>query len=203
MEPTTTKRHYRMGARAEAAEQTLTRIHEAATALFASRPFAEVTLQAVAEQAGVTLQTVLRRCGSKERLFQEAAARFSSQVERTRVAPAAASAAEAVATLVASYEAMGDLAWNGLVQEDQHASIKALYDEARSLHRRWVDATFATVLAGTRGAERERRAQLLFAATDFYLWKLYRRDLGLGRRTTTARIVDHVEAVIAHLRKDR
>jgi hypothetical protein len=41
---------------------------------------------------------------------------------------------------------------------------------------------------------------LLFGATDFYLWKLYRRDLGLGRRTTTARIVDHVEAVLASFR---
>ncbi|BCS32525.1 hypothetical protein TBR22_A17400 [Luteitalea sp. TBR-22] len=189
-----------MGARAEAAERTLDRIHEAATALFRTRPFAEVTLQAVAEGAGVTLQTVLRRCGSKERLFQEASSRFAAQVERSRKVAATDDVAGAVGTLVASYEAMGDLAWNGLVQEDHQPLIRARYVEARAMHRRWVEATFGSVLAGLRRAERERRVLLLFGTTDFYLWKLYRRDLGLGRRATTARLVDHVEAVLATFR---
>jgi hypothetical protein len=148
----------------------------------------------------VTLQTVLRRCGSKDRLFQEASSRCAAQVERSRQVAVAGDTPAAVATLVASYEAMADLAWNGLVQEHQHATIQALYVEARALHRRWVETTFASALAGSRGAERERRVHLLFGATDFYLWKLYRRNLGLGRRTTTARIVDHVEAVLASFR---
>ena len=50
-----------MGARAIAVERTSTRIMEAAVVLFRSRPFTEVTLQAIADAAGVTLQTVLRR----------------------------------------------------------------------------------------------------------------------------------------------
>ena len=62
-------RAYRMTARAEAAEETGRRIKEAAYALFSTRLFASVTLQEIADQAGVTLQTVLRRFGSKEDLF--------------------------------------------------------------------------------------------------------------------------------------
>ncbi|WP_396624821.1 hypothetical protein [Luteitalea sp.] len=37
------------GVRAEAAERTLERIHDAATALFRTKPFADVTLQAIAK----------------------------------------------------------------------------------------------------------------------------------------------------------
>ena len=64
------KRAYRMGARAEAAERTAERIQSAAIGLFRSRPFSEVTLQAIADKAEVTLQTVLRRFGSKEQVRQ-------------------------------------------------------------------------------------------------------------------------------------
>lgn len=190
------KRPYRMDARAAAAGQTLARIHAAATELFRTRPFADVTLQAIAERAGVTLQTVLRRCGTKERLFEAAAMATADQVMASRAVPAGADTARAVETLVASYEDMGDLGWRGLVQEDQFPWIKARFDDARRRHRAWVEACFAEALRGTRGEERERRVLLLFAATDFYVWKLYRRDLGLDRATVTKRMVDLVDAVV-------
>ena len=44
-----------------------------ARALFAERPYDQVSLPAIAERAGVTVQTVLRRFGSKEDLFAAAA----------------------------------------------------------------------------------------------------------------------------------
>lgn len=52
------KRPYRMKARAEAAERTARAILNAAAELWRDHPLDEITLQQVAERAGVTAQTV-------------------------------------------------------------------------------------------------------------------------------------------------
>lgn len=195
-------RVYRMGSRAEAAEQTATRIKTAAIDVFGSRPFADVTLQAIAEAAGVTLQTVLRRFGSKEQLFRAASEADADAVFRKREVPPQADVAAIVRTLVASYEEMGEMVWRGVSQEDQFPLIKELFDMARSRHRRWIEANFADAIGAARGAERERRTLLLFAATDFYIWKLYRRDLDKSRDFTTDRMVDLVRAAIRSFRRE-
>src|SRR5437764_2573263 len=59
-------RLYRMVARAEAAEATRLRILDAARQLFADLLYDQVSLNAVAARAGVTVQTVIRRFTSKE-----------------------------------------------------------------------------------------------------------------------------------------
>ena len=192
-----------MGARAQAVEQTGERIKEAALALFRSRPFAEVTLQAIADAAGVTLQTVLRRFGSKENLFRSVADTQSDAIRKAREITHPRNVPEIVRTLVASYEQMGDLNWRGVSQEDQFPLIKQVVDMGREGHRRWVEASFADILAPARGAERQRRTLLLFAATDFYIWKLYRWDLGRSREWTTARMSDLVTALIGDFRRQR
>ena len=74
------ERPYRMQARARAAEATAQAIIAAACALFAERPYDEVSLPVIAERAGITVQTVLRRFGSKEELFAVAAQQRSGQI---------------------------------------------------------------------------------------------------------------------------
>jgi AcrR family transcriptional regulator len=189
------KRPYRMKARAAAAEQTAQRIYAAAVELFRSHPFPEVTLQAVAERAGVTLQTVLRRFGSKEMLFEAAGNHFRDRVMQSRVPARPADIRSAIESLVASYEEMGDLNWHALCQEDQSAVVRAALDKGRAAHRRWLETSFAHLLPARAGAERERRVLLLFGVTDFYLWKLFRRDLGHERQATTKRMIDLVAAL--------
>lgn len=189
------KRAYRMSARAEAAEETTKRIYGAAVGLFTALPFAEVTLRAVAERAGVTLQTVLRKFGSKEALFEQAAEAMNAEVFASRVPPRAGDVRSAVEALVASYEAMGELGWRGLCEEGQFDFVKKSMDRARSAHRAWVESAFAHRLPRRATAKREQRVLLLFAATDFYVWKLYRRDLGIGREATVERMIDLVEAI--------
>jgi AcrR family transcriptional regulator len=184
-----------MGKRARGAEQTLERIYDAAFALFRSRPFGEVTLQAIADAAQVTLQTVLRRCGSKEQLFTEAAARQMELIFRDRKAPSDGGIEAVVRTIVASYEDMGDLNWRGVSQEDEFPFIKKTFDEARVRHRQWIATCFSEVIGPVRSKERDRRITLLYAATDFYLWKLFRLDLGMSRAQTTAHMLDLVTAL--------
>jgi AcrR family transcriptional regulator len=185
-----------MVARAEAAERTTEKIFAAARELFGERPFEDVTVQAIADRAGVSLQTVLRKFGSKEGLFEAAGEAIKRAVMESREPPRQDVRA-AVEALVASYEEMGDVGWNGLRQEDRFPWVKKVMDEARAAHRVWVERAFAHLLPARHGAERERRILLLFAATDYYTWKLFRRDLDLGREITIERMIDLVNAVSA------
>jgi AcrR family transcriptional regulator len=189
------ERTYRMVARAEAAERTRLEVLHAALALFTREPFGSITLQAIADEAGVTLQTVLRKFGSKEGLFEAAAGEVERRVleERTQDLPADVDAA--LSQLVASYERIGEFNWRALCQEDQFPFISAGMHRARELHREWLAHFFQAELAGARPAERARRLELLFGATDFYLWKLYRKDLGHSRAVATSLLRDAVHAL--------
>lgn len=68
-------RSYRKKARAEAERATGEAILDAAFAAFGNEPFDRVTLQRIAEESGVAVQTVIRRFGSKEELFEALVAR--------------------------------------------------------------------------------------------------------------------------------
>lgn len=184
------KRPYRQTLRAATAERTSRKIFAAAAGLFRDRPFADVTVQAVADRAGVSLQTVLRKFGSKEALYEAAAKSLSADVMSSRVPARTADVRAAVEALVASYERMGDLGWRGLTQEDQFPFVRDMMSGARDAHRAWIESTFAHVLPRRAGPERVRRVLLLFAATDFYVWKLFRRDLALGRDVTVERMIE-------------
>ncbi|MEW5848806.1 MAG: helix-turn-helix domain-containing protein [Myxococcota bacterium] len=190
-----------MVARAEAAERTTEKIFSAALELFRDRPFSEVTVQAITDRAGVSLQTVLRKFGSKEGLFEAVGQEMLRTVMTSR-RPATSDVRVAVETLVASYETMGDVGWRGLCEEGQFPWLKQQMDKARAAHREWVEQSFAHLLPAQPKAERDRVILLLFAATDFYLWKLFRRDLGLGRQATTERMIDLVNNVVRGLRDE-
>jgi AcrR family transcriptional regulator len=76
------RRAYRMDRRARAVEETGRRILDAAFAAFGEDLYDQVSLQHVAARAGVTVQTVIRRFGSKDELYA-ALARWRSEQIRT------------------------------------------------------------------------------------------------------------------------
>src|SRR5436190_17082124 len=63
------KRAYRMQLRAASAEATLERVLDAASELFSGASYDEVSLEAIARRARVSLPTVLRKFGSKDGLL--------------------------------------------------------------------------------------------------------------------------------------
>ncbi len=101
----------------------------------------------------------------------------------------------AVRALVASYEQMGELNWRLLRFEAHSDALHRILVGARASHRDWIARAFAGHVPA-RGAHRERRLDALHAATDFYMWKLYRRDLGRSRARCEAAMLRLVEAVI-------
>jgi AcrR family transcriptional regulator len=187
-------RAYRMTARAEAAAETARRIIEAAAELFIALDYEDVTLQAIAERAGVTLQTVLRRFGDKERLTTTVAELKRNEIRRARMPSSPGNIDEAVHLLLNSYSSLADITWRFLRQERRIPILKRTLDSARQLHRGWIEAVFAPLLP--QGRARARAVRMLFAVTDFYQWKLLHIDLGLGRAEVERTMRDLVKAVL-------
>lgn len=168
-----------MVARAAAAQASAERILEAARALFGELLYDQVSLDSVAERAGVTVRTVVRRFGSKEGLFTLVADRMSRQVRSEREAGRMEDPVEAVRGAVRNYERWGDDVLHFLAQESRAAAIASVVARGRRYHHSWVERTFAPALAGLPGEERGHRLAQLVVATDVYAWKVLRRDLGL------------------------
>ena len=186
------QRPYRMRARAQAAEATAQAIIAAARVLFAERPYDQVSLPAIAERSGVTVQTVLRRFGSKEELFAAAAEERSGQIRADREAASPGD----VMHLVAHYDRWGDEQAYLLAQEARVPAILAITDAGRRYHRDWVTSAYGPALAKLPQAIRRRKLAQLTAVTDLATWRLLRRELGLGRDQTAAAIRELVDACL-------
>jgi AcrR family transcriptional regulator len=187
-------RQYRMGARAEATAATGERIVAAATELFLTRPYEEVSLEDVARHAGVTVQTLIRRFGSKEGLVAVAAEAGSRQVREQRDEAPVGDVAGAVRNLLEHYEQWGDRVLLMLSQEDRVEPLRRITEAGRVLHRGWVERTFSPWLRN-RDKHRQQRLAQLAAVTDVYMWKLFRRDQGLSRDAAERALRDLVELI--------
>ena len=189
------RRSYRMDARAAAAAATATRILDAAEALFWERSMQEITLEQVAGRAGVTVQTVIRRFQSKDRLFEAAAERQTARIVAQRDAAPPGDLAAAVRILVDHYEELGDRVIRLLGEEDRVPGLRKLTDRGRNHHRTWCERVFAATLADLSGSARARRLAQLIAVTDVYTWKLLRRDRLLSRRQTELAMRELLEPI--------
>lgn len=183
-------RSYRMDARAEAAAATAERIVDATTELFWEQPTDQIRLDEVAARAGVTVQTVIRRFGGREGLFEAAASREQGRVRQARAAVTPGDVPGAVANLIDHYEGLGDRVLRMLAEEDRTPALRDVVTQGRTLHREWCRAAFAPFLTGLAGVARDRRLAQLVAVCDVYTWKVLRRDCGLSRAQTTKAITE-------------
>jgi AcrR family transcriptional regulator len=183
-----TTRKYTMGARALAVDETRRRIVGALISLAGERPFAEITLETIAERAGVSVQTVLRQFGSREGLFAHAIEAAMAETEEERRTPTG-DVASAVRVVVDHYETRGRTALLMLAQEDHDAVARTATDRGKAMHRAWVRDAFAP--------DDEAALDLLVVATDVYTWKLLRLDRGHSRAVTEQRMNHLVDAVLA------
>jgi AcrR family transcriptional regulator len=170
------KRAYRQSARALAAEATGERILDAFGRQLRERWFDEIRLDDIAHEAGVTIQTVLRRFGSKEGLLDAMHERLGSEIRQRREVEAG-DVAGAVASLIEDYEEIGDLVMRTLAQEDRYPAVKAMTDIGRAMHRAWIGKAFEPWLDRMAPDARRRAADALVVAGDVYVWKLLRRDM--------------------------
>lgn len=190
------KRPYRMRARAQAAAETERRIFAAARKSLSERPFVQVTLDEIAARADVSVQTVIRRYGSKDGLIRAVAAAVHTEVHEHRFEAPVGDIAGAVANLSEHYEVTGAETYRLLCQEEQVPVLREVLDTGRAMHRDWVTRVFAPWLSSLQGAERKRRTAELVAICDLLVWKLLRRDLGLSRKQTENAIQEMLKGIL-------
>lgn len=178
-----------MRVRAEAAAETHRRILRAMGELVTERFLDEITLDEVAERAGVATRTVIRRFGGREGLVQATFALGSEEVEARREEIPVGDVAAAVEAVIEDYERYGDALIMMLAQESRHRELlRPLANRGREGHALWVEHVFTP-------RDRLHAAQLI-AATDVYVWKLWRRDLGLSRGRTKQAMTEMVRRLL-------
>ena len=191
-----TKRSYTMGARAQAVEQTRRRILDALFDLAGERTFPDISLDDVAREAGVSVQTVLRQFGSRAGLFEANIEDAMNRVTEERATPVGDIDA-ALHVIVDHYERRGKTALLMLAQEKSDPMVGQITERGRRMHRGWVEEVFAPYAdAGSPAID------LLVVATDVYTWKLLRHDRGLSRSHTEQRMKTLVQAVLDVANKD-
>lgn len=185
-----TGRQYRMKARADSAALTAERVLDAAVTLFWELPTDRLSLDEVADRAGVSVQTVIRRFGNKEGLLTAAAAREAARVREQRDRAPVGDVPAAVHVLVEHYEELGDRVLKMLAEEQRLPGLRTVVDQGRTAHREWCTRVFAASLASRSGGCRTRLLAQLTAVCDVYTWKLLRRDAALSRRETELALVE-------------
>lgn len=186
-------RAYRQVARAVSTEETRTAILDAVDATFLPHPDRTLSLEAVAERAGTTVQTVLRHFGSKGGLFEAAARRGFEKVRSDRDEVPAGDPEAIVAYLARHYEEMGPTVLQMLAVEHEVPEVALIVQRGRELHRAWVERVLAPLLRRTEGSERRRRLAMLIGATDVLMWKILRMDQGLSQRNYQRSILEFLD----------
>ena len=179
-------RAYQMEARADAVEQTRENILRATYDLWLEQhEWDDVSLEQIAERAGVSKQTVIRQFGSKDKLAY-ATVDWQRLVEEAGRIVEPGNVAGAVDVLIERYEKMGDANVRALALEQRIPAIRYLLEQGRASHRAWVERVFRGFLPKRKGAARRRRVMAFYAATEVMIWKLLRRDFQLSRKDTRA-----------------
>ena len=185
-----TTRTYTMSARAEAVENTRRRILDALFTLAGERMFPEISLEDVAREAGVSVQTVLRQFGSRAALIEANIEDANARVAEERQTPVG-DVDRAMTVIVDHYELRGHTALLMLAQEKSDPHVGTITERGRRMHRQWVDEVFAPYHSSS-----EAVIDLLVVATDVYTWKLLRLDRGLSRSVTERRMKALVRAIL-------
>jgi AcrR family transcriptional regulator len=195
-------RRYVQRVRADAAQATAQRIIDAFLARLMTQWFDEITLERVAEDAGVTVQTTIRRFGGKDGLLAEAVKVLGTQIVARRAAPAG-DVDRLVANLIEDYERTGDAVTRLLALEPRHPAVRRVTEFGRREHRRWVAAAFGELLRELPRPTRQRALDALVITTDVYVWKLLRRDMRRSQAATRTTISALVRATLAQLTSAR
>jgi AcrR family transcriptional regulator len=200
------QRPYKQVARARAQERTRETLLQAAAEELERDSWRQASLESVAGRAGVSKQTALRHFGSKQGLLDAVIRRTSSIVVKERDEAPIGDIPGAVANLVRHYERYGDMVVRLLPyrdavvrvmgQEHRGSLVKRAVDHGHEVHEEWVLRTFEPQLANLDPRTHERRLAQLVAVCDVYVWKILRRDLGLGVPRVEAALVELIERLV-------
>jgi AcrR family transcriptional regulator len=178
------KRKYQMTFRAEKVTQNDQRIMSAIVGLWEELPINEITLDKVASRSGVTVRTILRKFGSKEGLMEACIENDAAGRRKVRDLAIPGDYRNALKILLDDYEKLGDASVRTLAVEDELPIAKTILEKGRASHREWCMKVFAPDLPESDTSNYEHSLLTFITATEFYLWKLLRRDLNKSYEET-------------------
>ena len=164
--------------RAEQVARNDQKILDAMADLWLEMPLSELTLDKVAKQSGVTVRTILRKFDSKEGLLKACMENQGDRFTRKRMQASPGDLSGILDALLEEYEHMGDALIRTLTVEYDYPSTRDMLINARKVHREWCVLVFEPFLPSASSDGYETSLSAFIAGTEFYLWKLLRRDLG-------------------------
>jgi AcrR family transcriptional regulator len=191
-----TTRKYEMGVRTKAAEMTSKEIIRVVGELWIKYSIHEITLQMIAQNAGVTVMTILRKFGSKEGLFEAAIKTDTAGIQDVRNKSQAGNVNQAISILMKEYEYAGPAVIRTLAIENDLPVAAKILKKGRELHREWCQRIFAQYLPASNDKEYGITLGAFYAATDVYKWKLLRIDLGYSKEETEEIFIKTIRGII-------
>jgi len=196
-------RQYQQAARAEAADRNTERILAAALELFVERPYDRITLAAVAERAGVGVQTLIRRVGTKDGLAEAVGAWVAPQVASDLGDPPGPDPDGVAAAFRRHYERWAAALDRTLSQQDSSPALAANAEGGRRAHREWIEQAFTDPLAARPEPARTTLRARLVAVTGVELWLVLTTHEGLTAGQAENTIAMLVRAALAAPDTDR
>ncbi|QDP94651.1 TetR/AcrR family transcriptional regulator [Microlunatus elymi] len=180
------RRGYRLGARAQAVQQTRQAILRAAEQLFDKRWYDEVSLADIAGAAGVSQPTVINHFGSKEGVYLRGIVELvGPRVTDYRSRARPGDPASIITTVIGDYEQTGLGAMRMRAQAERSDGVADAVRYGRQAHRAWVESVFGPQLAVLAPGRRKVVAGLLATVLDVATWHQLRHlD---GRSVTQAK----------------
>lgn len=178
------KRKYKMTSRAEKVSQNDQKIMKSIVELWEELPINDITLEKVASKSGVTVRTILRKFGSKEGLIEACVENDAAGRRSSREFAVPGDYKQALKILLDDYERLGDASIRTLALEEELPIAGKILEKGRVSHREWCKKVFAPYLPDAGSPEFDRSLLAFIAATEFYLWKLLRRDLKKSYKET-------------------
>lgn len=171
--------------RAEKVARNDRKIMDAMAELWLEVPLSELTLDRVSQRSGVTVRTILRKFGSKESLFNACIENAGDRFTQRRMQATPGDLTEILDVLLEEYE---------------FPSTQKLLKKARTIHREWCAMAFEPFLPLKSSDRYEIVLSAFIAATEFYLWKLLRRDLGRSPEQCRQIFTLSLESLAVHAR---
>ncbi len=170
-----------MSQRAEQVALNDQKILDAMADLWLDMPLSELTLDKVARRSGVTVRTILRKYGSKEGLLKAVLEDNGGRFTKLRLQVTPGDLPGILDALLEEYEHMGKALIRTLTVEYEFPSTQEILSKARTFHREWCALVFEPFLPSKSLEIYETVLSAFITATEFYLWKLLRKDLGKSR----------------------
>lgn len=190
------KSSYNNENRRRKAENTKRGIIKAFGRLWTKYSLKEITLEMVANEAGVTTRTVLRKFGSKETLMAESLSTDPLEISEERNNAKIGDIDDILTILLSNYENIGEAAIRTIYLEPELEMAREIGIKGRAIHKAWCMKVFAPYLPDIKSPDYEIQLTSFIAATEIYLWKLMRKDLKLSKKKTFSVFKNMVEGLI-------